>query len=527
MSLQTLSRLSNLLVKVFEKEEQKIKEGEGQEKIIVNRLVSEVATWYEKLRTVMDYRAEEVVLRSAIDRILKRRLLLGGNGETIAEPLIRELVWARYFSGRNISEETIKKVAQKIDLYLSLRNQIIAAHKKLPKNIDEWISQLMSSDLEQILNPNVNEDAMRNFMFQILKEKINILDDTQETRDVQTFLAVSRAFAKDDTAFLRFHLFRQFFGELNEESLNAVSAGFPNYYQEATRQLNYRLKERIYTYVKNQTPPFLILRDILTVYQGNTRQLLESPEDFRETVFKACEARYGGIAESVRRALIRSILFILLTKAFLALAIEGTYETFVSGQISWSSMALNISIPPLLMIAVALFIKTPSRDNSERIFARIKSLLFDEFSELFPSLRLKLAPDKTKPLQNAAFTLLWLSAFALSFGFIFFILTRLNFNILTQGIFVFFLAIVSFLSYRISQTAHTYTIEEKQGLVTPVIDFLFIPIVRVGRHLTEGITQFDIILFVFDFVIETPFKGLFSFFEQWFFFLHRKREDLG
>lgn len=525
--MQTLSRLSSLLIKVFEEDDQKIKYGEGQDKIIVNRLVSEVATWYEKLRTVMDYRAEEVILRSAIDRILKRRLLWGGNGETIAEPLIRELVWARYFPGKNISEETIKKVATKINLYLNLRNRIIASQKKLPKNIDEWISQLMSSDLEQILNPNIEEDAMRNFMFQVLKEKITILDDTQETRDVQVFLAVSRAFAKDDTAFLRFHLFRQFFGGLKEENSEVVVSGFLNYYQETTRQLNYRLKERIYTYVKNQTPPFLILRDILKVYRGSARQLLDSPENFKEVVFKACEARYAGISESVRRALIRSILFILLTKAVLALAIEGTYETFVSGQISWSSMALNISIPPILMIVVALFIKTPARDNSEKIFARIKSLLFDEHPELSYPLRLKLAPDKTKPLQNAAFTLLWLSAFALSFGFIFFILTRLNFNILTQGVFGFFLAIVSFLSYRISQTAHTYTVEEKQGLITPVIDFLFIPIVRVGRHLTEGISQLNIILFVFDFIIETPFKGLFVFFEQWFFFLHRKREELG
>lgn len=526
MSFRSHSQLANFLVNFFEGERNFAQGGEGN-KITVNPLVSEVASWYEKLRTAMDYRAEEVILRAAIERILKRRLFLGGTGQTIAEPLIRELVWARYFSTGRISEATIKKVAGKIDLYLRLREKIFSAHKKPHKDIDEWISQLMSSDLEQILNPNTEEDMMRNFMFQVLKEKIEILDDTRETRDAQVFLAVSRAFAKDDKTFLRFHLFKQFFGELKEENLETVALGFLDYYKETTRQLNYRLRERIYTYVKSQTPPFLILRDIFMVYRGNIRSLLASREHLKEVVFRACEARYAGIAENVRRALIRSIIFILLTKAVLALAIEGTYETLVSGQIFWSSMALNISIPPLLMIIAAFFIRTPGRDNSERIFSRIESLLFDSPPELSYPLRLKLAPDKTKPLQNAAFTLLWLSAFVLSFGFIFFILARLNFNILTQGVFVFFLAVVSFLSYRISQTAHTYTVEERSGLITPVVDFLFIPIVRVGRHLTEGITQFDIILFIFDFVIETPFKGLFAFFEQWFFFLQRKREELG
>jgi hypothetical protein len=71
-----------------------------------------------------------------------------------------------------------------------------------------------------------------------------------------------------------------------------------------------------------------------------------------------------------------------------------------------------------------------------------------------------------------------------------------------------------------------YTVDERQGILSPVVDFTFMPIIRVGQHLTEGISQINIILFIFDFLIETPFKGLFSFFEQWFFFLHAKREEL-
>ena len=72
----------------------------------------------------------------------------------------------------------------------------------------------------------------------------------------------------------------------------------------------------------------------------------------------------------------------------------------------------------------------------------------------------------------------------------------------------------------------TYTVEEKSGLFAPIIDFLFMPIVRVGRHLTEGISQINVILFILDFIFETPFKGISAFVEQWFFFLHAKREEL-
>jgi len=139
---------------------------------------------------------------------------------------------------------------------------------------------------------------------------------------------------------------------------------------------------------------------------------------------------------------------------------------------------------------------------------------------------LKLFPDKTRPFIDYVFGFLWFAAFFLSFGVCIFLLTKLHFNIVSQGVFLFFLAIVCFLFYRINRTAHTYTLETKQGLITPVIDFFLMPIVQVGRYLTDGISQINIILFVLDFIIETPFKGMFAFFEQWFLFLNTKREYL-
>jgi len=41
-----------------------------------------------------------------------------------------------------------------------------------------------------------------------------------------------------------------------------------------------------------------------------------------------------------------------------------------------------------------------------------------------------------------------------------------------------------------------------------------------------GIAQINIVLFVFDYLIETPFKQMFAFLEQWLFFLRSQREML-
>src|SRR3990172_5913389 len=122
MDQTNLSRLSSLLIASFEKEETKNQTKTG---INVNRFISELATWYEKFRNAMDYRDEEVVRRAAIERILKRRLFFGGTGEKIAFPLMRELLWARYFPDASISDEEIKRVGIVIDLYLKLREELL------------------------------------------------------------------------------------------------------------------------------------------------------------------------------------------------------------------------------------------------------------------------------------------------------------------------------------------------------------------------------------------------------------------
>ncbi|MEK7517165.1 MAG: hypothetical protein AAB583_01335 [Patescibacteria group bacterium] len=106
-------------------------------------------------------------------------------------------------------------------------------------------------------------------------------------------------------------------------------------------------------------------------------------------------------------------------------------------------------------------------------------------------------------------------------------MSKLHFSIASQGIFIFFVAIISFFTYRISQTARSYTIPFRQSFFVPILDFLFMPIIRVGRRFTEGLVQINILIYLFDYLIETPFKEIFGFLEQWFFFLQTKREELG
>lgn len=494
--------------------------------ISVNPLVAELATWYEKFRTAMDYRDDEVILRSTIERILKRRMLLGGKGESVAAPLIRELIWARYFPDSSVPESVVAHVASAIDLFLKLEEEINKKHRINKTLVNEWMMQLLSSEIEHILKPSHQKDTMCNFIYQLFRQRITISDDLEEVRDIQTFIAVRRAFANDDVAFLRYHLFKHYFGRLSSQNLDKVSDRFPKAYKELSAQLRYPAKDKIYLYIKNQIVSFLILDDVLKKNQ-NLLSLLSETEKLNLAIMEACNARYKAVRGRVRRAIIRSVIFIFFTKAIFALTVEGTYEKFIYDRVIWSSIALNTLAPPILMIMVGLFIQTPAKENSFRIVNKINSILFDDYPDLGQSLVVRKTPKKTDPIFGLLFILLWLTTFVLSFGAIIFILNEFQVNPLSQGIFIFFLAIVSFISYRINRTANMYVLREhRDSLGSLVFDFFFMPFIQVGRRLTTAISQINIVLFIFDFIIETPFKGIFAFFEQWFLFLRTQREKL-
>ncbi len=520
--VKPLSKLAEQVVKTFEREEHEVNE----RKISVNPVVAKFAAWYEKLRNAMEIRDEEVILRSSIERILKRRLLLGGNAQTTAEPLVRELIWARYLADSSVPESMVRKVEHTIDLWLQLRFKVINQRKFSVSELNKWIYHLMSSDLVHLLSSNVEKETVNNFMYQILKEDVTLEGEAEETRNAQVYLAVRRAFSKDDLAFLRFHLFTLFFGKLSAESLERIANGFMDGYSEIVKQLSYRSRERVYLYVRRRAAAFLILEDVMRVHKSGVRSFIQDEASFKDAVMAACETKYKNISQKVRTAIIRSVIFILTTKVIFAFMVEGTYERLVYGYINFLALGINTGIPPLLMIVVSFFIHTPGQENSDRIYDYIDKLLHVDNPIYGSPLFIKEGKEK-RTVLSVVFAVLWILAFVISFGFVYMVLNDLQFNFVSKGIFIFFLAVVSFLSYRITLTANLYRLGEKQGLLTPIIDFFFMPVVRVGRKFTEGIAQVNFLLFVFDFVIETPFKSIFAFAEQWFRFLHDKREELG
>src|SRR3989338_6781621 len=92
----------------------------------VSQTVSFFAILYEKIRNAVEFREEHLIRRAAIERILSRRLALNPNGQTEAENLIRELMWARYIPPDSVTLTEIDHYQAIINRFLELKQRVLS-----------------------------------------------------------------------------------------------------------------------------------------------------------------------------------------------------------------------------------------------------------------------------------------------------------------------------------------------------------------------------------------------------------------
>ena len=113
--------LSPDIVKLYQnldriyKRKRAIKEEEN--KIEVEDITSRVTFVYEKLRNSVDFKEAHLLRRFAIERNLRRRLIVETLKPQIAKNLVEDLIRSRYLPNKEIPETMIVGVAKIIKKY--------------------------------------------------------------------------------------------------------------------------------------------------------------------------------------------------------------------------------------------------------------------------------------------------------------------------------------------------------------------------------------------------------------------------
>src|SRR3990167_10849289 len=138
----------------------------------VDKRLSRYIEKYEKLRNIVGFHDEHVWRRYAIERIIKRLMLIGASNSTREEALLQELVLAEYIIENDVTDTVVKKVEAVIAKYLSAQTFISSDNLLSPARAREWLFSLMAVEIEDALGLIEHERALVDAMLRELTSRL-------------------------------------------------------------------------------------------------------------------------------------------------------------------------------------------------------------------------------------------------------------------------------------------------------------------------------------------------------------------
>ena len=498
----------------------------------VSQTVSFFALVYEKVRNAVEFREDHLVLRASIERVLRRRFSLNPEGKGEAENLLRELLWARYFDNSSLGGEDNVKIQALIDKYIALRRTLVVGRNpEMQTYLNQFLLDLLTCEIEEALKPEAAQRTsnLTFFIYQVLRRKIKIEGLTEEQKDTFFLVSVEKIFGKSDRSYLRYHLFITFYKTLTAYStkeLEALAHKLTNIFKRIDDMVANPYVDNLIKFTRKQLPPFLVLFDLMKAKPQEINEILTNRERLWTEVDLMCREKYAAMGVRIRNLAVKSFIYILLTKMVFALILEYPLSMYIYGEVSNISILINSLFPPFLMAFILAFFRVPGEDNTKKIYNRIIEIVD---ANLDFETQIAFVPKKAalrRPLLVFGFTVFYSLTFIITLTLIYEGLTYLNFNLISQAIFLFFVSVVTFFSYRIRQVTRELTLEAKESIFMPIVDFFFMPILSLGKYFSQEIARLNFFIFIFDFIIEAPFKLLFEIVEEWISFVRKRKEEI-
>ena len=499
--------------------------------IHVDEVASKVAAFYEKIKGIVDWKEEHLLRKRAIERTLKRRIIFQKENKEMAESLINELIRSGRFPNDKIPEYKIKEVQKIIDKYFYIFENSPQKLQKEKAELQSWLIETASYEIEKTLAPSPKEEALIDYMTDLMKEKIKIQGSkeqiTEKEKDWLIYIAVQKALFKFDESTITYYLLSKKYPEWHNLSVSSpalIQASQSIYLskKDIENQLKHPLSIKFLKICEKYNTPYLILGDIISESPSDSFEKLENSEALEKEVKKSYNHRLKKLKTRLRRAAIYSTISIFITKVAVAIAVEIPIDKII-GDFTSLSLIINILFPPFLMFLLVASIKPPNEENFERVMMETSKIVYQrEKQDIYP---LKI-PEKRGEILNFVIFFVFGLAFVISFGVIIEILRKLNFGTLSMAIFIFFVSTISFLGIKIRERSKELVVkEDRDTFFDSLFDFFTLPIIRTGRLFSEKLSRLNIALII-SALIDMPLLTFVQFLEQWRYFLKEKKEEI-
>jgi len=488
------------------------------------------AVWYEKIRAAVEYQESHLIFKSAIARILKRNIVITPKikATKLLNTLINELVWANYITPKTIDEEKFNEIESVLEKYLEIIRFANSSHKTRTELV-QFFSGLSAAEVEEIINPKDADMKFIDFVFNAVADNFDHTKSqiTEEENTIQIKLAVITNVLKPDASLLGYYallMVEPNWKKISKEEIKKVSRSVDPFINKIDKHIHHPFRSQYLIATRNLAAPFVVFRTTL-LSKDITKKIVEkNPSILIQNCMEIYESLKQESNNRIWRGTLRALIFVFLTKIILAFLLEVPIDKYLHGSIIWLALMVNISLPPFLMFLSGLTIPKIPMKNNKQIQNSLEEIIW----------RGKLETEKKteigykKETRSSTFFGYLLSLISIVILFlVIWGLIVLDFSIISIILFLIFVSAVSFLSFRIRTSSKELIVKRRpQDSVTSVMELVFIPFIRIGKMMSDGLNRLNPFLLALDFIIEAPFKTIIRILRSWFAFISSKKEEL-
>jgi len=523
-------------------------ESKGEIALIhVDEIASKVAAVYERIRKVVDWKEEHLIRRTAIERILKRKLISELSGlnfisdleaEKIAEPLVLELIRGGHLSNDKIPRARILDVQKILEKYIYILKNNPLSKTPAPSRLKErvnfynWILEIASCEIEETLAPPVKENALIKCMTRIMEKRIRVSPSTaitEEEKRIQIYIAVHRALFHLDSPIISYRLLKIRYPEwanLPELQLNEIAQNIFTIWEDIEKDLSHPLSGEFFKICEKYDALWLLLGDVLDMLSDNPLEIpknISEPETLENLVKKTYGKRLSTLKSRLFRMAIYSTLSIFIASGLSLFIVEVPLARLLYGKFSPLAMVIDIMVPTLLMFLLVAIVRPPSLSNLERVVTQIKDIVYQEGGKDIYEIKVR---KKTKLILNFIIGFLYFLASCLSFGIIIWIFYLARIPPTSIIIDTFNVAVIVFAGLVIRQRAREITVEEKTSFWEFSLDILSVPVAKIGQWVSDRWKEYNVVSVFFTALVDMPFMAFIEFVEGWSQFLKGKKAEI-
>ena len=488
----------------------------------VHSITSRTGVFYEKLRYLVDDVEEHLIRRSAIERILKRSLVLENKGN-VGMMLLTELVSGGYLPHNAIPEKIAANIQAITNKYLVIR-QILRDRNELTQ-FQKILISCVASEIEAFLYPAPSDDLIVEALYHTVKDRIRRSDAlSPEEFNTQVYIAARRSLLKNDNKALIYALWRRvtpnWGNETDVGSIRLVGEQFARTIRGIESRVDDDFNLHLTPKLRNQSIFFSLLKELVDQYGLEAKNIISNTSYFDELVTENLKSKYKKQSERSRRSGWRAVGYVFFTKIILAFVIELPYEVFFLKGIVYPAFITNIVFHPLLLLAITWRIRFDEADNTGFILNGLHEVLYGSISKPISGGR------RGGSFVRGLFTVLYGAMFLGIFYAIISLLQSFNFNIVSIVLFLLFLTIVSYFGLRIRFNAKRWKADSgTDGAFVTLWNLLTLPLVSMGQWFIRRVATVNLFVLFLDFIIETPFKLLLSTLDSFISYLKEKSEE--